>query len=73
MIECEFIGGPRDGERVALPDNRPIRVAVARQDLSRYLPYVESTELTTSPTFYMVEMYPELTANGWVLRWKEPT
>lgn len=73
QIIATFLGGPRCGDSVALSDHRQsLNVAVPREDWYRYLPEVESEDITASPTYTQVTMLPELTANGWVLRWREP-
>lgn len=67
MIVATFLGGPRDGDRIALADATfGYVVPVSGWHVIDEAPWATFN-------FACVEMMPELTENGWVLRWKEPS
>ena len=67
-----FLGGPRDGEVWELPDcRRAVRVPVLMNGdtMSREITYANALEAVSVT---VVTIQPVLTANGWVLPWREP-
>ena len=68
MIVATFVGGPRDGEQVALEDARaPLYVALPVE-----LGPAPHPDTMPQVAYREVMLQPELTRDGWVLRWKEP-
>lgn len=68
MIVAQFVGGPRDGDEIALKDVGPLRIPLMPA-FSGLL--CEDTLLTEYPTIRYIELRPQLTANGWRLYWTE--
>lgn len=73
MIEVEIIGGPRDGQRIALPDGvGSVRVALpTRLDARKW----DENEIPTmnDPCYREVCMPIKLTRDGYRAYWKEPS
>lgn len=67
MIEAEFVGGPRDGERWALRNAAPVRVVLPprRPSAARAEPPAHPSEL--EPGY--IEIRPVQTERGWRLYW----
>lgn len=65
MIVATFVGGPKDGDEIALKDARPLRIPI-RPAFSCIEP-----DITQHPSIRYIELKPQLTANGWRLYWTE--
>ena len=66
MVEVTILGGPRDGEVIAMPDH-----AIAyRIPITRWTGTLTELDAdSTEPTFDVFEMRPERVLGRWVLRW----
>jgi hypothetical protein len=60
---AEIVGGPRDGERIALARLAPVRFPVAPPRIAAVLEEVDW------PMMQTIEISPVLTGNGWRLYW----
>lgn len=66
-IVAVIYGGPRDGEVIALPDIRPIRIPILDEPR-----FVSQPTPTAAINVRYIEIMPVLTNHGWILPWREP-
>lgn len=69
VIEAEIIGGPRDGQIVAIEDGRDFHVPV----LINPDAFFNEDPMHDAAVIKAVTMRPVLTRNGYRLYWREPT
>jgi len=69
MITAEFLGGPRDGEVIALRDATPLRIPLIADMAASY---VQRADQPIAANLRYVELVPRQRADGrWFLPWHE--
>ncbi len=67
MVMATVLGGPMDGSVWALQDDSAVHAVKVPVMRPPQFPFPDEWV-----RYDVVTMTPELTANGWVLRWHEP-